>query len=205
MFSEIQQMQARAHTSPMPRPASPERYFEHRRATGPAVEMLVSAELDMLWFSAAALSQSTSKKPFTFSADRLILAGRADEERLRTFLTSLDQAPGVWALQAEDDLWLVHAETITPPETARAWLLTWRDTAAHGAHPWADIGVALKLTPAETRVLHLLLDGLSVDDAARSLSVTVETARTHIRRIYAKTGATNRGQLFAIALPYRWG
>ena len=44
-----------------------------------------------------------------------------------------------------------------------------------------------------------LLDGMTVDQTAGQLSVSVQTARTHVRRIYAKLGVSNREQLFAAA------
>lgn len=199
-------MQARpAQSANRPRRIDADRYFDHRRATGGAIEMLVGPDLQVLWLSAASLSEAARKAAFTLGADRLILANRRDEDRLTAFLDGLDQSPGVWALEVEDERWIIHAEPITPPETARAWLLTWRPMEPPAGHLWADVGAALKLTAAETRMMMLLLDGAPVAEAARRQSITVETARTHVRRIYAKTGATNRGQLFAIALPYRWG
>lgn len=199
-------MSARRAPSHTPSPAADaRRYFDHRRATGAAVEMLVGAELEVLWLSAAALSQGARQGPFAFSADRLILPSRLEEDQLRAFLDATEAAPGVWTMTAAGKAWLVHAEPITPPETARAWLLTWRPAASPGGRLWADVGGALKLTRAETRMLMLLLDGLSVEDAARRQSVSVETARTHVRRIYAKLGVSNRGQLFTAVLPYRWG
>lgn len=197
-----------ARNAPSTPPASSmdvRRYFEHRQATGAAVEMLVGSDLEVLWLSAAALSQGARKGPFAFGADRLILPSRPEEDRLRAFLDTIEAAPGVWTMPVADKAWLVHAEPITPPETARAWLLTWRPAASPGGNLWADVGGALKLTRAETRMLMLLLDGRSVEDAARGQSISVETARTHVRRIYAKLGVSNRGQLFTAALPYRWG
>lgn len=197
-------MQARRQPLRRAEIAAPaQRYFDHRRATGAAIEMLVDADLDVLWLSAAALGVGVRKGPFGLGGERLILSSRSEEEALRAFLRRLGEAPGVWMLRTGPDRWLVHAEPITPPEAARAWLLTWR-SAAPGRQLWADVGAALSLTAAETRVLTLLLDGVSIADVARRQGVTVETARTHVRRIYAKTGVTNRGELFAAALPYRW-
>jgi DNA-binding CsgD family transcriptional regulator len=73
-----------------------------------------------------------------------------------------------------------------------------------GRHLWADINAALGLTRSEARLLHYLLDGRTVDEAAVDLTISVQTARTHVRRIYAKLGVSNREQLFATALRYRW-
>jgi len=180
------------------------RYFDHRAATGRAVEMLVSAELDLLWSNAAALALMSRGGPVRLSDDRLILPSRRQEDGLRSFLAGLDEGVAVWALQA-DGGWIVRAEAVTPAETPPAWLLTWQPMADPDRYLWADIGAHLRLTPSETRILRNLVDGLAVDQIADKLEVSIQTARTHVRRIYAKLGVGNREQLFATVLPYRWG
>jgi DNA-binding CsgD family transcriptional regulator len=80
-------------------------------------------------------------------------------------------------------------------------MLTWQEMDRADRYLWADIGLALRLTPSETRVHHSLLNG----QTAGRLAVSVQTARTHVRRIYAKLGVNSREQLFAAVLPYRWG
>jgi LuxR family maltose regulon positive regulatory protein len=50
-----------------------------------------------------------------------------------------------------------------------------------------------ELSPSELRVLRFLPTNLTRPEIARSLDVSVNTVNTHIRRIYAKLGATDRG------------
>ena len=52
-----------------------------------------------------------------------------------------------------------------------------------------------ELSHAERRVLKLLLDGLSVSDAARELWLSPNTVKTHRRSIYRKLGATTREEM----------
>lgn len=179
-------------------------YFDHRAATGRTPEMLVGADLDVLWINAAALALMARRGHVSLGENRLILSPRHHEEDLRTFLADLGDAPGAWALQA-DEAWLVRAEPITPVDAPPAWLLTWQAMKQADRYLWADIGLHLRLTPSETRILRGLLDGSAVEETAAQLSVTVQTARTHVRRIYAKLGVSNREQLFTVVLPYRWG
>lgn len=179
-------------------------YFDHRAATCRSIEMLVSAELDLLWSNAAALALMSRRGPVSLSDNRLILPLRRQEDSLRGFLESLGEGTGVWALQAEE-AWLVRAETIAPADAPTAWLLTWQAMIRADRYLWSDIRTHLRLTPSEARVLRRLLDGLTADQTAIDLSVSVQTARTHVRRIYAKLGVNNREQLFATVLPYRWG
>lgn len=199
-------MSAPRPSSSPPAPSVPAAasYFAHRAATGRSAEMLVSAELELLWSNAAALALMSRRGPVSLSDNRLILPQRRQEDSLRTFLAALDEGTGLWALKAEDG-WLVRCEAIAPADAPPAWLLTWQDMADAGRYLWSDVGAHLRLTPSEVRVLKSLLDGMSVDQTAGQLAVSVQTARTHVRRIYAKLGVSNREQLFATVLPYRWG
>lgn len=192
---------------PTPAPhasAEAARYFDHRAATARTPEMLVGAELDVLWANAAALSLTGRRGQISLGDNRLVLSPRRQEDGLRTFLAGLGETAGVWVLPAEE-VWLVRAEPVAPAEAPRAWLLTWQAMNRPDRYLWADIGAHLRLTPSETRILLSLLDGSTVAQTAAELSVSIQTARTHVRRIYAKLGVGNREQLFAVALPYRWG
>lgn len=51
------------------------------------------------------------------------------------------------------------------------------------------------LTPAEGRVAALVGAGLGLPGTARRLGVSAETARTHLRRCFAKTGARSQADL----------
>jgi DNA-binding NarL/FixJ family response regulator len=51
------------------------------------------------------------------------------------------------------------------------------------------------LTPREADVLELLQGGRSNAEIAQALQVSIETVRTHVRRIYRKLGVGNRREL----------
>jgi LuxR family transcriptional regulator, maltose regulon positive regulatory protein len=53
-------------------------------------------------------------------------------------------------------------------------------------------GPAEELSPSELRVLRYLPTNLTRPEIAGELSVSLNTINTHIRRIYAKLGATGR-------------
>lgn len=53
------------------------------------------------------------------------------------------------------------------------------------------------LTPSQGRVAELLLMGQSVAKIAGTLGVTVDTARSHLKAIYAKTGAGSQTAVVA--------
>lgn len=64
---------------------------------------------------------------------------------------------------------------------------------------------AFDFTPAELRVARLLLRGLSMSDIASQLVVTLNTIRTHVARLFEKTGTNRQAelvtQLLAFAVP----
>lgn len=51
------------------------------------------------------------------------------------------------------------------------------------------------LTPAEKRVFTLVLEGLSNQEIAEKLNVSVNTVKTHVARILKKNSVKNRREL----------
>jgi DNA-binding CsgD family transcriptional regulator len=60
-----------------------------------------------------------------------------------------------------------------------------------------DLARATDMSPTEIKVLCHTLNGQTINDISRQLGITVETARTHMRRIYSKLGVSSRESLFA--------
>ena len=55
-------------------------------------------------------------------------------------------------------------------------------------------------TPAEARLVNLLVGGRSLPDIARELGISFETARTHLARARAKTETSSQVDLVRIVL-----
>jgi len=72
--------------------------------------------------------------------------------------------------------------------------------AAAAADAGADSG---ELTPREADVLRLIAEGQSNREIARTLFVSEATVKTHVNRIFAKTGSRDRAQ--AIRYAYSHG
>ncbi|WP_101757422.1 helix-turn-helix transcriptional regulator [Oceanicoccus sp. KOV_DT_Chl] len=56
------------------------------------------------------------------------------------------------------------------------------------------------LTPTEAALTMLLANGLSLDEAAEQLSVSRNTARTHLRAVFSKTGVSRQPMLVRLIL-----
>jgi DNA-binding CsgD family transcriptional regulator len=80
-----------------------------------------------------------------------------------------------------------------PASFDEAVLVMVRDPIPRSTANPARIAASLfNFTPGETSVAALLLSGQSVQEAAASLGIGPGTVRTHVRRLYEKTGATNQ-------------
>ena len=72
------------------------------------------------------------------------------------------------------------------------------DQARAGGPPDGPAGEA-DLTPRETEVLRLIATGASNREIARALFVSEATVKTHVNRIFAKTGSRDRVQAMRYA------
>jgi DNA-binding NarL/FixJ family response regulator len=85
------------------------------------------------------------------------------------------------------------------PQVARRVIAELRDRRPMGRGGAADPG----LTPHETRLLQLLVEGHNYKTAARELSVTVNTVSFHIKHIYEKLQVHSKSEAVAKALRER--
>jgi DNA-binding CsgD family transcriptional regulator/PAS domain-containing protein len=77
-----------------------------------------------------------------------------------------------------------------------------KDPQADSAHSIADFIKAYDITHAEARLIETLGEGYGLFEAARQLGVSKNTARTHMRNIYAKVGTHRQSDL--VRLLYRF-
>ncbi|WP_175690319.1 helix-turn-helix transcriptional regulator [Burkholderia anthina] len=81
---------------------------------------------------------------------------------------------------------------------AVALLLRDPDRKPEGAHE--IVRKLFDLTPAEASLALLLTNGLTLDEAADESGISKNTARTHLRAIFSKTGVTRQATLVRIML-----
>jgi DNA-binding CsgD family transcriptional regulator len=70
-----------------------------------------------------------------------------------------------------------------------------RKVALAASSPPEVIGEMYKLTPTELRVLLAIVDIGGVPEVAAALGVAVTTVKTHLSRLYAKTGVARQADL----------
>jgi DNA-binding CsgD family transcriptional regulator len=84
---------------------------------------------------------------------------------------------------------------LVPQATAAVFVTRPTDSAAR------DIGAVVAsfdLTPAEARMLQHLAAGVTLAEAAKTLGVSANTAKTHLARIFLKTGVSRQADLIAM-------
>jgi DNA-binding NarL/FixJ family response regulator len=133
----------------------------------------------------------------------LVLTTHADDESLfpalragaRGYLTKDTSADDL-----ERAIRAVHAgETHLDPEVQRRLV---ESVIAPASEPVSSV-LPDGLTAREIEVLTLIAEGLSNHEIAARLVVSVATVKTHVNRIFAKTGARDRAQ--AVMYAYRHG
>ncbi len=75
-----------------------------------------------------------------------------------------------------------------------------RDPAGSPRNTHANLRKLFHLTPTEIELALLMVDGLTLDEAAARLGIKKNTARAHLRGIFAKTGATRQAVLVKMLL-----
>jgi DNA-binding NarL/FixJ family response regulator len=155
-----------------------ERLAATLRATRPAVAILNFGSLR----SAAEIRELAEAAPQT---RLLVLASRPTPPECRQLLAFGATACLSKSTEARDVLHAIHLASrglrVLPPEDAGA--------------P-APVGPEV-LTPREADVLELLQGGRSNAEIAQTLHVSIETVRTHARRVYRKLGVRSRRELVA--------
>lgn len=75
-----------------------------------------------------------------------------------------------------------------------------RDPDRREDTPQAELMASLGLTPREANLAELLARDLTLTDAAAALGITRENARTHLKRIFSKTGTRRQAELVSLVL-----
>lgn len=149
------------------------------------------------------------------SGGRLEASYAAENKTLQGYIrTALAHSP-------KSDGQVGHAMSITRPSGSAKYGIAVRSNAlsewAEGRHRAAVtvlirdpeqkshasrdvIQQLFELTPAEASLALLLADGLTLDEAADELAIRKNTARAHLRSIFAKTGVTRQTSLVRLLL-----
>jgi DNA-binding CsgD family transcriptional regulator len=165
--------------------------------------VLVDGELSAHWVSSSAEALLRSHRSVLHRNGRIVPKDPRQEGELRSFVN-----------RATDD---VSAQCLANRDTGEQIVLVARRLPAPWAHlvgitiqratedftvRLADLRQAFGFTATEARVAEHLLCGLTADETAAALKVSLDTVRTHIKRAYAKLGVCSRERFFHKLAPF---
>lgn len=190
---------------PAPRnPVAAEAYLTSWTKGFAAPALIVSLDLQLMWTNPAAEALLSGPRDFMRVNGTLHYADKAQMQEFRSFLAKLEDEPRAWVYRRDDAAPLiVRAETVQPAGLPLGAALIIYPASGTDKYIWSDFGKVFGLTPAEAGVVMRAVGGKRADVIAEDLSVTIETVRTHMRRVYLKLGIKSREELFAIVGPYR--
>lgn len=167
------------------------------------VVLLAPVEPLIVW------QNGTSKSFFNHHAisdggGRIVLPQRGVQPVFDDFLEGAAEEPSTWVLAGSglDDTLIFRCRKVVRDAAVLARMLTVH-CPARPSTIVPDIRALFGLTRSEMKVLHCLIDGMKADALAGRLNITIETARTHIRRVYNKMDVSSREQLIALTNRYR--
>jgi DNA-binding CsgD family transcriptional regulator len=147
--------------------------------------------------------------------DQLVATDRGSQEQLQAELAKIERNPELedrlgCALALADGAGSGYVAHILPLRGARQSQIA-RHFGALAAIFVQDPGLApclanaafarlYGLTDGELRLLNGLMPGLSLAEAARPLGISEATAKTHLRRIFAKTKTSRQAELFYLLM-----
>jgi DNA-binding CsgD family transcriptional regulator len=179
-------------------------YLSTWGAQYPIPSMILAEDMSLLWSNSAADEILAAGKDFQLANGAVVCVDKAQGQEFRGFLATVGQTPGAWICCQDDTAsQLVRAEAVAPEGLPPAVALMIYPIDSVQRYLWGDFHKVFGLTRAETTVVKRIVGGEAADAIAEDLSITVETVRTHVRRIYAKLGVNNREQLFSKVSAFR--
>lgn len=159
----------------------------------------------LIWFNQAFTNLLAVTDVCRASETHLSFSDRAAQARFLAFVSSLNGEPGAFlAQQGGEHAYLIfRCELVRPKNRPPAVAVMVFDSLRTADFVWSDIGGVFGLTASEAAIARRLVDGSGLSVLARELGITEETAKTHLRRIYAKIGVGSREEFYARLLPFR--
>ena len=165
---------------------------------------IVGADFQLLWSNPAADALFAAANDFQLLNGAVGCVDKVQGQEFRAFLAVVGDAPEAW-IYCRDEVaqHMVRAEAVRPDGMPGGLALMIYPIDSLGRFLWSDFHKVFGLTRAETVVVKRIMGGESADTIAEELSVTLDTIRTHVRRIYVKLEVNNREQLFSKVSAFR--
>ncbi len=169
--------------------------------------MLVDSHDTVLALNGAADTLVGAGGPMILRRGKLHARGRRSEALLQSALSALrgGEGPGTRQIilqgEGEQTLMVSIVPIVTGEFVAEdAFALLIDDIRPPPASSARTLAKAFRLTPAEARLVDRLLSGGNLREAAEALGISHNTAKTHLKAVFAKTGVNSQGALTRLAM-----
>lgn len=166
--------------------------------------VMIDHQLRVLWSNVAARSRLAKRQDVEVRAERLATTDPSRQDELREFILASGAAVTTWCFPCGDgDGHLLFRAQRIAWGVDTSFGVTFHASGTAWRARYADLDACFRLTRAEHQVLLDILDGHDADSLSGERGISIETARTHIRRIYDKLGVNTREALCRRAAPFR--
>lgn len=166
--------------------------------------LIVSNDLQVRWHNRRAAECLASRASVNLRDGALAFGTPGVLRAFAAFVAGLGDDLQTLAIPSEEegDILLLRGWRTQYAGEVLACIEVIRDNGDFTCH-YRDIDVVFHLTPAEHRVVLQSLSGHTVSTIASGSGLSIDTVRTHIRRIYSKLGVGSREELLGRLAPYR--
>lgn len=161
---------------------------------------VINRERHVLWANGPAISQLKSPLPVIIAAGLLDIADADDPKAFFDFLSATDEHPQRYAVSSQRGAyWVVLNAWSGFHEGCDAIYLDFNLSLPPLGASSSGMARQFGLTPAECDVIDALVRLDSPVAAAERLQISINTVRTHVRRLFAKTAVHSQAQLIRLA------
>lgn len=173
--------------------------------------MLVTADLRIIHANDAATMLKQSQAAFNVQAGKIVFTSSLIQRALEFALNSARKSDAIpfgdpFGIPLGTEGETLRSLHILPlkkeklgPDGSECFALLFAPLALSSENAGKAVTALYGLTDAERRVFEKIADGLTVQEAATKLDVAVSTIRTHLLRVFEKTGAARQAELVALA------
>jgi len=197
---------SRAQNDPGSRPVQAGRYLlAHLDGLSDAQYLVSTPGLRIAWMNAEGERTLRAGRGLSRGGDRLLLHDGDRQGDFQDFARRAIQTSAAWVLSGFEGAppMSIRGVAVRPSGCRQMLMLTVRFVSDEDQIELPDLANVFRLTPAEGRVLDHLTNGRRAEALAERLNISIETARTHIRRIYTKMNVASREEVICLANRFR--
>lgn len=160
--------------------------------------------MHLFWLNNAARDLLGRGNGMAVRDNRLVPVNHDLEADWRAFLLACDGTVRNFPLPCSDsDGHLIFSIRELRRDSEERYIgIAFHHASTNHSATYAELDKVFNLTPAEHRILLMMLDGETASVVAARSHVSIDTVRSHIRHIYMKVGVTSREALFRQLRPY---